>query len=87
MSLPSPRRVFRLKLKLSKLLYERLSFSENRGDPPNWSVWRPLVQVRSSLMFVLGVGPGGDSIRVGHGSVWLSNLSQQNVWRFTTKQP
>jgi virginiamycin B lyase len=33
------------------------------------------------------VGPGGDSIRVGHGSVWLSNLSMQNVWRFTTKQP
>lgn len=32
-------------------------------------------------------GAGGDSIRVGHGSVWLSNLRQQNVWRFTTKQP
>jgi YVTN family beta-propeller protein len=26
-------------------------------------------------------GPGGDSIRVGHGSIWLSNLRQQNVWR------
>ena len=33
------------------------------------------------------VGPGGDSIRAGHGSVWLSNLRQQNVWRFTAKQP
>jgi hypothetical protein len=33
------------------------------------------------------VGPGGDSIRVGHGSVWLSNLRQQNVWRFSTRQP
>jgi virginiamycin B lyase len=32
-------------------------------------------------------GPGGDSIRAGHGSVWLSNLRQQNVWRFSTKQP
>lgn len=27
------------------------------------------------------VGPGGDAVRVGHGSVWLSNLRQQNVWR------
>jgi virginiamycin B lyase len=26
-------------------------------------------------------GPGGDSIRVGHGSVWLSNLQAGNVWR------
>jgi YVTN family beta-propeller protein len=32
------------------------------------------------------VGPGGDSIRVGHGSVWLSNLQAGNVWRFSTKQ-
>jgi len=28
------------------------------------------------------VGAGGDSVRVGHGSVWLSNLREQNVWRF-----
>jgi YVTN family beta-propeller protein len=26
-------------------------------------------------------GPGGDAIRVGLGSVWLSNLRQGNVWR------
>jgi virginiamycin B lyase len=32
-------------------------------------------------------GPGGDSIRVAHGSVWLSNLSNQNVWRFKIDQP
>jgi virginiamycin B lyase len=32
-------------------------------------------------------GPGGDSIRVGHGSVWLSNLREQNVWRFKIDQP
>ncbi len=32
-------------------------------------------------------GPGGDSVRVGHGSVWLSNLRQQNVWRFNPNQP
>ena len=27
------------------------------------------------------VGPGGDSIRAAHGSVWLSNLREHNVWR------
>lgn len=33
------------------------------------------------------VGPGGDAVRVGHGSVWLSNLRQQNVWRIDPRQP
>ncbi|HLK67816.1 MAG TPA: hypothetical protein VKU19_30500 [Bryobacteraceae bacterium] len=33
------------------------------------------------------VGAGGDSIRVGHDSIWLSNLREQNVWRFSIKQP
>ena len=27
------------------------------------------------------VGPGGDSVRAAHGSIWLSNLRQQNLWR------
>lgn len=26
-------------------------------------------------------GAGGDSIRIGHGSIWLSNLRAHNVWR------
>jgi virginiamycin B lyase len=33
------------------------------------------------------IGPGGDAVRVGHGSVWLSNLKQQNVWRLDPRQP
>jgi len=32
-------------------------------------------------------GPGGDSIRVAHGSVWLSNLRDGNVWRLSPNQP
>jgi YVTN family beta-propeller protein len=32
------------------------------------------------------IGPGGDSVRVGHGSVWLSNIRQENVWRLDPKQ-
>jgi len=31
-------------------------------------------------------GPGGDAIRVGLGSVWLSNLRQGNVWRLDPKR-
>ena len=31
-------------------------------------------------------GPGGDSVRAGHGSLWLSNLRAHNVWRIDPKQ-
>ena len=31
-------------------------------------------------------GPGGDAIRYGHGSVWLSNLRAANVWRIDPKR-
>lgn len=33
------------------------------------------------------LGAGGDSIRVGFGSIWLTNLRDQNVWRFKAEQP
>jgi YVTN family beta-propeller protein len=32
------------------------------------------------------VGDGGDALRVGLGSVWLSNLRQHNVWRLDPKR-
>jgi len=32
-------------------------------------------------------GAGGDSIRAAHGSVWLSNLREHNVWRVDPKAP
>ena len=31
-------------------------------------------------------GEGGDAIRVGHGSVWLSNLRAGNIWRLDPKR-
>ena len=31
-------------------------------------------------------GAGGDCIRFGHGSIWLSNLREQTVWRINPKQ-
>lgn len=33
------------------------------------------------------VGPGGDSLRLGHSSIWLTNYKQQTVWRVNPKQP
>ena len=32
------------------------------------------------------LGMGGDSVRAAHGSVWISNLRQGNVWRIDAKQ-
>jgi len=32
------------------------------------------------------VGAGGDSIRAGHGSVWLSNLRAHTIWRIEPKR-
>ena len=32
-------------------------------------------------------GVGGDSIRIGHGSIWLTDLAHGAVWRLNPKQP
>jgi virginiamycin B lyase len=32
-------------------------------------------------------GAGGDSIRLGHGSIWLTDLARGAVWRLNPKQP
>lgn len=32
-------------------------------------------------------GIGGDSIRIGHGSVWLTDLAHGKVWRLNPKNP
>ena len=49
----------------------------------------PLTQIdpRSNAVTKQWVGPGGDAVRVAHGSIWLSNLRLQNVWRIDPKQP
>lgn len=49
----------------------------------------PLTQIdpRTNTVKKQWLGPGGDSVRVAHGSVWLSNLRQQNVWRIDPRQP
>jgi len=49
----------------------------------------PLTQVDPDTNKVVKqwFGEGGDAVRVGHGSLWLSNGRQQNVWRIDPKQP
>jgi len=49
----------------------------------------PLTQIDPATNQVVKqwVGAGGDAVRVGHGSVWISNLRQQNLWRVDPKQP
>ena len=50
---------------------------------PEWMVFADSVLVRNPQT---GSLDKLDAIRVGHGSVWLSNLREQNVWRFSLKQ-
>jgi virginiamycin B lyase len=57
------------------------------------SVWAalfdfPLTQVdpKTNAVVKQWAGNGGDGVRFGHGSVWLSNLRQQNVWRIPPEQ-
>ena len=60
----------------------------------NGSVWLTVFQIpltridaETNKVVQQWTGPGGDAVRVGHDSVWLSNLREQNVWRLSLKQP
>lgn len=48
----------------------------------------PLTQVdpKTNAVVKQWAGKGGDGVRFGHGSVWLSNYMQQNVWRISPDQ-
>jgi hypothetical protein len=57
------------------------------------SVWAaifdfPLTQIDTKTNAVIRqwAGQGGDGVRFGFGSVWLSNLRQGNVWRLAAEQ-
>jgi len=58
----------------------------------NGHVWATVFQIpiseidpATNTVVKQWTGPGGDAIRVGHGSVWLSNLRDGNVWRIDLK--
>lgn len=47
----------------------------------------PLTQIDAATNKVVKqwMGLGGDAVRVGHGSVWLTNIREQNIWRINPK--
>jgi virginiamycin B lyase len=57
------------------------------------SVWATVFQIPMSridpatnTVVQQWLGKGGDSIRVGHGSIWLTDLAHGMVWRLNPKQ-
>lgn len=60
------------------------------GDGSVWvtSFEYPITRIDASTNKVVQqfYGDGGDAIRFGHGSVWLSNLRAANVWRLDPKR-
>jgi len=56
------------------------------GEGAVWVTSRDIpltrIEVATNTVTHQFVGPGGDAIRVLHGSVWLSNGRWSNVWRF-----
>jgi len=57
------------------------------------SVWATVIQVpisridpEKNSVVQQWFGKGGDSIRVGHGSVWLTDLTHSTVWRLNPDQ-
>lgn len=60
------------------------------GEGSLWAtaIQVPITRIDPSTNAVLQqwFGTGGDSIRVGHGSVWLTDLFHGKVWRLDPKQ-
>lgn len=60
------------------------------GDGSVWvtSFEYPITRIDAATNKVVQqfYGDGGDAIRFGHGSVWLSNLRAANVWRLDPKR-
>jgi len=58
------------------------------------SVWATVFQIpisridpATNTVVQQWAGAGGDSIRVGHGSIWLTDLAHGKVWRLDPKLP
>jgi virginiamycin B lyase len=58
------------------------------------SVWATVFEIpmtridpASNAVVQQWIGPGGDSIRLGHRSIWLTDFAHAKVWRLNPKQP
>ena len=57
------------------------------------SVWTTVFQIpmsriapETNTVVQQWMGPGGDSIRLGHGSIWLTDFAHGKVWRLNPKK-
>jgi virginiamycin B lyase len=61
------------------------------GEGSVWAtVWQvPISRIDPSTNAVVQqwFGAGGDSIRIGHGSIWLTDFAHSKVWRVNPKLP
>jgi virginiamycin B lyase len=58
-----------------------ISFGENAVWVTAFQVPLTRIDATSNKVVQQWTGLGGDSVRFGLGSIWLSNLKEQNVWR------
>jgi len=89
--------VSRVDVKTKKLVTNIETGAPGTGGEIAWgegAVWVtlfeiPLMQIdpESNTVVKQWFGPGGDAVRIGHGSIWLSNIRQENVWRIDPKLP
>jgi virginiamycin B lyase len=63
-----------------------LAFGEGRVWATAFQIPLSEIDPASNRVIKQWFGPGGDSVRVGFGSVWLTNLREQNVWRLSPQQ-
>ena len=63
-----------------------LAFGEGHVWATVFQILSPEIDPATNQVIKQWFGLGGDSVRVGLGSVWLSNLREQNVWRLSPQQ-
>jgi YVTN family beta-propeller protein len=64
-----------------------IAFGEGSVWPTVFQVPMSRIDPATNTVVQQWTGDGGDSIRVGHGSIWLSDFAHSAVWRLNPKQP
>ena len=58
-----------------------IAFGENAVWVTAFQIPLTRIDATNNKVIQQWTGPGGDSVRYGLGSLWLSNLKEQNLWR------